>query len=122
MEQDEFRTATKRCSEQSTAPNAGIAFWFQCGHHWPGVGSFGELGTCLCDNSSYSQPVSTIKDIETAVRKLSRDELSAFRNWFLEFDAEAWDRQFEQDVQAGRLDRLADEALDELREGRCTDL
>jgi hypothetical protein len=66
--------------------------------------------------------VSTIKDIETAVRKLSRDELSAFRNWFLEFDAEAWDRQFEQDVQAGRLDRLADEALDELREGRCTDL
>src|SRR5947199_9942837 len=78
--------------------------------------SFGELGTCLCGNSSYSQPVSTIKDIETAVKKLSRDELSAFRNWFLEFDAEAWDRQFEQDVQAGRLDRLADEALDELRE------
>ena len=53
---------------------------------------------------------------------VSRDELSAFRNWFLEFDAEAWDRQFEQDVQAGRLDRLADEALDEFREGRCTDL
>ncbi len=50
---------------------------------------------------------STIKDIETAVRKLSRDELSAFRAWFLEFDAEAWDRQFEQDVRAGTLGRIS---------------
>jgi hypothetical protein len=66
--------------------------------------------------------VSTIKDIETAVKQLSRDELSAFRTWFFEFDAEAWDRQFEQDVRTGRLDRLADEALRELQEGRCTDL
>ncbi len=66
--------------------------------------------------------MSTIKDIETAVRKLSRDELSAFRAWFFDFDAEAWDRQFEQDVQAGRLDALANEALSELHDGRCTDL
>ena len=66
--------------------------------------------------------MSTIKEIETAVRKLSRDELSAFRSWFLEFDADAWDRQFEQDMQAGRLDALANEALGELHDGRCTDL
>ena len=31
-------------------------------------------------------------------------------------------RQFEEDVAAGRLDRLAEEALRDLREGRCTDL
>jgi hypothetical protein len=36
-------------------------------------------------------------------------------------DAAAWDRQIEEDVAAGRLDALADEALDDLREGRCTD-
>jgi len=66
--------------------------------------------------------VSTIKEIESAVRKLSREELSAFRSWFTEFDAEAWDKQFEQDAKAGRLDKLADEALQDLREGRCTDL
>ena len=77
---------------------------------------------CLRCDSSYSQTVSTIKDIETVVKQLSRDELSAFRTWFFEFDAEAWDRQFEQDVQASRLDRLADEALSELHQGRCTDL
>ena len=66
--------------------------------------------------------MSTIKDIETAVGKLSPEELSAFRRWFFEFDAEVWDRQFEADVRAGRLDGLADEALRELPEERCTDL
>jgi hypothetical protein len=66
--------------------------------------------------------MSTVKEIEAAVSKLSRQELSTFRSWFAEFDAEAWDRQFEEDVAAGRLDALADEALRDSREGRCTDL
>jgi hypothetical protein len=64
----------------------------------------------------------TIKEIKEAVRQLSPEELAAFRAWFVEFDANAWDRQFEDDVAAGRLDQLAKEALQDLREGRCTDL
>jgi hypothetical protein len=63
-----------------------------------------------------------LSEIESAVSKLSREELSAFRDWFREFDAEAWDKQFEADVAASRLDALAEEALRDLREGRCTDL
>jgi hypothetical protein len=66
--------------------------------------------------------MSTIEEIQTAVSKLSPEELSAFRAWFAEFDAKVWDQQFEQDVAAGRLDSLAEEALRDLREGRCTDL
>ncbi len=66
--------------------------------------------------------MSSVQEIETAVRQLSRKELAVFRDWFQEFDAEAWDRQFEEDARAGRLDHLADEALRDLREGRCTDL
>lgn len=66
--------------------------------------------------------MSTIREIETAVSKLSPEELSAFRAWFAKFDAEAWDRQFEEDVASGRLDALAEEALLDLREGRCKDL
>jgi hypothetical protein len=38
------------------------------------------------------------------------------------FDTEAWDKQFEEDAATGRLDDLADEAIRDLREGRCTDL
>jgi len=66
--------------------------------------------------------MTTISDIEEAVRRLSRTDLAAFREWFDRFDAEAWDRQFEQDALDGRLDHLAEEALEDLREGRCTDL
>ena len=62
--------------------------------------------------------MNTISELERAVRDLSREELSEFRAWFLEFDAQAWDRQFSQDVEAGRLDALADEALADLLAGR----
>ena len=64
----------------------------------------------------------SIQEIETAVKNLSADELSVFRAWFAQFDADAWDRQFAEDVDAGRLDLLAKEALQDLREGRCKDL
>ena len=63
----------------------------------------------------------TIQEIEEAVRNLRPDELAAFRAWFAEFEAAAWDDQIENDVAAGRLDRLAEEAIEDLREGRCTD-
>ena len=49
-------------------------------------------------------------------------ELITFRNWFAEFDAEIWDRQFEEDVATGKLNALAEQARKHLREGRCTDL
>lgn len=65
--------------------------------------------------------MSTIEEIENAVGQLSAEELAAFRAWFAEFDAAAWDRQIEQDIVAGRLDALADEALEDLRQGRCSD-
>jgi hypothetical protein len=66
--------------------------------------------------------MSTVQEIESAVSNLSQDQLAAFRAWFLEFDADAWDRQFEEDAAAGRLGALAEEALRDSREGRCTDL
>ena len=47
--------------------------------------------------------MSTIEEIKTAVSKLPPEELSSFRAWFSEFDADAWDHQFEQDVAKGLL-------------------
>jgi hypothetical protein len=64
----------------------------------------------------------TVEEISKAVRGLSQVELKAFRAWFAEFDAAAWDEQFNKDVEAGRLDTLAEEALEDLDRGRCTDL
>ncbi len=66
--------------------------------------------------------MSTIDEIEQAVRQLSEKELAVFRAWFAQFDAAAWDRQLENDIAAGKLNRLAAEASRDLQEGRCTDL
>ena len=64
----------------------------------------------------------TLEQIENAVKHLPESELVAFREWFANLDAEQWDRQFENDVKNGRLDALGEDALRDLREGRCTDL
>jgi hypothetical protein len=66
--------------------------------------------------------MSTVKEIEQAVQQLPPEQLAAFRAWFAEFDAANWDRKIEGNIAAGRLDSLADEALGDLRHGRCTDL
>ncbi len=63
----------------------------------------------------------TVKEIKEAVARLTNAERSELREWFVEFDAAAWDLQFEADVHAGRLGALADEALAELHAGRCND-
>lgn len=61
--------------------------------------------------------MSTVQEIQDAVRELSIDELGAFREWFAEFDAALWDRQLEADIAPGRLDHLGDEALRDLKTG-----
>lgn len=52
-----------------------------------------------------------IEEIENAVAELPKEELARFREWFAEFEARVWDREIEEDVEAGRLDKLAQEAL-----------
>ncbi len=63
-----------------------------------------------------------VKDIENQVKGLSSEELATFRQWFARFDADAWDRQFEADVKAGKLDTLAQRALHDHATGRSTEL
>ena len=62
-----------------------------------------------------------IEQIEGAIQELSAEELSAFRAWFSKFDADAWDRQFEEDVKAGRLDAMGERTSHEHAEGRSTE-
>ena len=54
-----------------------------------------------------------VEALEREVPQLTREELAAFRDWFIEYDWQAWDRQLERDVAEGRLDALAAEALAE---------
>ncbi|MBI2997427.1 MAG: hypothetical protein HYY46_03050 [Deltaproteobacteria bacterium] len=66
--------------------------------------------------------MSKVENIEQEVQKLKPSELAAFRRWFTEFDAQAWDRQIEEDIQKGKLDKLAEEALAAHRAGKSKEL
>ncbi len=42
--------------------------------------------------------MSTIQEIQDALRQLSSEDLATFRQWYAEFDVALWDRQLEMDV------------------------
>jgi len=64
----------------------------------------------------------TVQEIEQAVSRLSLQDLARFREWFEEFDAKLWDKQFEQDAKSGKLDHLANQAIADFRAGKYKEL
>ena len=64
----------------------------------------------------------TLQELETAVTGLPAADLAAFARWFEEHVADAWDRQIEADVAAGRLDEAGRRADADFDAGRCTPL
>ena len=66
--------------------------------------------------------MSRIEQIESQIKELDPDALNAFRMWFLQFEAETWDRQIEADSQNGKPLSLAEQALEDHRAGKSTPL
>ena len=64
----------------------------------------------------------TIQEIEQAVSRLQERDLARFRAWFHEFDAQIWDRQIEADVRSGKLDEIANQAIEDYKAGKCKEL
>lgn len=48
-----------------------------------------------------------IEELEAAVTNLPPDKLFQFSQWFEEFIADQWDKQIENDILAGRLNKIA---------------
>lgn len=59
-----------------------------------------------------------LEQIEHFVSALSDDELQRFSAWFDEMRWQRWDRRLEDDVRAGRLDRLIADARTEIAAGK----
>ena len=66
--------------------------------------------------------MTSLEKIEQAISALTAGEIEALAAWFAEFRGELWDRQFETDVDAGKLDKFGDEAAAHHRAGRTTAL
>jgi hypothetical protein len=66
--------------------------------------------------------MTTVEDIEKAIATLKPGEFDRLRIWFEEFQAARFDEKIDRDAKAGKLDRLADQALDDHRKGRSREL
>jgi len=64
----------------------------------------------------------SVKDLEVAVTRLSKEERIAFSRWLQEYIADEWDRQIEEDIRAGRFDAAGKRARADYDAGRCTPL
>ena len=64
--------------------------------------------------------MSRVERIEGEVQNLNAEELKAFRDWFVRFDAAAWDEQIKADAANGKLRSLAERAIEDHEAGRST--
>ncbi len=66
--------------------------------------------------------MSTVQEIETAIQKLKPQEIHEVADWLQELREELWDKQIQADAQAGKLDKLMEEAKQDYLAGRCKPL
>ena len=63
-----------------------------------------------------------LEKIEQEIASLSPAEIFKLGSWFAQVHADAWDQQIAEDVTAGRLNKLAAQALADHNAGRTTPL
>lgn len=73
-------------------------------------------------STAKKQRMPSLKRIESQIVSLPETELRQFRSWFDEFDAKHWDAAIAADINNGRLDSLAAEALAHYGAGSCKPL
>jgi len=66
--------------------------------------------------------MSKVDELKTEIEKLPREEFSKLVRWLSEKDWESWDKQIGADSEAGKVDFLVREALDEKAKGTLKDL
>jgi len=59
----------------------------------------------------------SVVEIEAAIKSLGQEDLVQFNQWYQEFLEGHWDEQIRQDVRAGKLDFLTEEARREREAG-----
>ncbi len=66
--------------------------------------------------------MTSVQELENTVASLPKEEYNQFRHWFLDRDWDEWDRQIEEDAEAGKLDFLVKEALEARKSHKLKEL
>ncbi len=61
----------------------------------------------------------TIQQIESAILELPSSEFRQVIDWLLDLDYQRWDEELERDIEAGKLDLLVQEAIEDFENGFC---
>ena len=61
--------------------------------------------------------MSTVDEIRSAIESLPHTEYMRLLNWLHEKEWREWDKQLEEDAASGKLDFLAEEAMEERTKG-----
>ena len=61
----------------------------------------------------------TIQQIESAILDLHPSEFRQVIDWLLDLDYQRWDGELERDIEAGKLDFLAQEAIEDFENEFC---
>ena len=63
-----------------------------------------------------------LEALEEEIKKLAPEELAKLREWLLDRDAEAWDREIERDSASGKLDKLFEQSIADHRAGKSREI
>jgi len=66
--------------------------------------------------------MSTIPDIQEAIRSLPDEDFGEFSSWFEQYEEERWDRQIERDQRSGPLRSMMEKAQADFEAGNVTPL
>jgi len=59
----------------------------------------------------------SVTEIQAAITELTSDDLANLMNWLDDYQAKLWDKQIDEDLQAGRLDKVLAEVDKEYETG-----
>jgi hypothetical protein len=59
----------------------------------------------------------SVTEIEAAITELTSDDLAELMSWLENYHAKLWDKQIEQDLETGRLDKVLAEVDREYEAG-----
>jgi hypothetical protein len=59
----------------------------------------------------------SVTEIQAAITGLTSDDLADLMNWLDDYQAKLWDKQIEEDLNTGRLDRVLAEVDKEYQAG-----
>jgi len=66
--------------------------------------------------------MSTLAEIKAAIARLTLEERAEVARCLHEWEDDAWDKQMQEDLAAGKLDRLLAEVDNDIAEGKLRDL